>query len=252
MNVPRSHTAGLRRFRDATSRGRCSRRRLSHPRIDDLGGEDTDRSPTRSALQNAQSTDRHPDIPFRDGRASCTTAIAATACANPKYARSSISASSASLPHEDLAEHAYAGDRDEWPTAMLQNLMRQGLVRKGTFHGPEANSARTAHAHQSGAIACCAQSPRAEGSGDLLTASSNPAKPITTPISIASIRKKQHGLQEKGGRTSASFSTYELKKENQPRHRQVRDRRRGRRLPQRHGFADGSRKDSRSRSAHRV
>jgi hypothetical protein len=38
----------------------------------------------------------------------------------------------------DLAEHAYAGqghtaDRD------LANLVRQGLVRKGTFHGPEAS-----------------------------------------------------------------------------------------------------------------
>jgi hypothetical protein len=41
---------------------------------------------------------------------------------------------------EDLADHAYGGQRDEMQND-LRNLLRQGLVRKGTFEGPE-NSPR--------------------------------------------------------------------------------------------------------------
>jgi hypothetical protein len=37
---------------------------------------------------------------------------------------------------EDLALHAYGGRRDEMQND-LRNLLRQGLVRKGTFDGPE-------------------------------------------------------------------------------------------------------------------
>jgi hypothetical protein len=37
---------------------------------------------------------------------------------------------------EDLAAHAYSGDRDAMQED-LPNLVRQGLVRKGTFAGPE-------------------------------------------------------------------------------------------------------------------
>jgi hypothetical protein len=37
---------------------------------------------------------------------------------------------------EDLAAHAYSGDRDAMQ-GDLRNLLRQGLVRKGTFEGPE-------------------------------------------------------------------------------------------------------------------
>ena len=38
----------------------------------------------------------------------------------------------------DLAEHAYAGER-EMADREVQNLVRQGLARKGTFNGPESN-----------------------------------------------------------------------------------------------------------------
>jgi hypothetical protein len=37
---------------------------------------------------------------------------------------------------EDLADHAYGGQREEMQND-LRNLSRQGLVRKGTFEGPE-------------------------------------------------------------------------------------------------------------------
>ena len=37
---------------------------------------------------------------------------------------------------EDLATHAYSGDRDAIEDD-LSNLLRQGLIRKGTFEGPE-------------------------------------------------------------------------------------------------------------------
>jgi hypothetical protein len=37
---------------------------------------------------------------------------------------------------EDLARHAYAGHRDEMDDD-VRNLVRQGLLRKGTFEGPE-------------------------------------------------------------------------------------------------------------------
>jgi hypothetical protein len=37
---------------------------------------------------------------------------------------------------EDLAAHAYSGDRDAMQDD-LRNLLRQGLIRKGTFDGPE-------------------------------------------------------------------------------------------------------------------
>jgi hypothetical protein len=38
----------------------------------------------------------------------------------------------------DLARHAYAG-REELALADIRNLVRKGLVRKGTFQGPEAS-----------------------------------------------------------------------------------------------------------------
>jgi hypothetical protein len=37
---------------------------------------------------------------------------------------------------EDLADHAYGGQREEMEND-LRNLLRQGLVRRGTFEGPE-------------------------------------------------------------------------------------------------------------------
>jgi hypothetical protein len=40
---------------------------------------------------------------------------------------------------EDLATHAYAGHREEMQHD-LRNLVRQGLVRKGSFEGPEGTS----------------------------------------------------------------------------------------------------------------
>jgi hypothetical protein len=40
---------------------------------------------------------------------------------------------------EDLATHAYAGHREEMQLD-LRNLLRQGLVRKGSFEGPEGTS----------------------------------------------------------------------------------------------------------------
>ena len=39
---------------------------------------------------------------------------------------------------EDLATHAYTGDRDAMQDD-LRNLLRQGLIRKGTFEGPEGS-----------------------------------------------------------------------------------------------------------------
>ena len=39
---------------------------------------------------------------------------------------------------EDLATHAYSGDRDAIEKD-LSNLLRQGLIRKGTFEGPEGS-----------------------------------------------------------------------------------------------------------------
>jgi hypothetical protein len=43
-----------------------------------------------------------------------------------------------SLGLEDLATHAYSGNRDAMQDD-LRNLLRQGLIRKGTFEGPEGS-----------------------------------------------------------------------------------------------------------------
>jgi len=41
------------------------------------------------------------------------------------------------IAYHDLAQHAYGGRQDQ-AGADLQNLIRKGLVRRGTFEGPEA------------------------------------------------------------------------------------------------------------------
>ncbi len=82
--------------------------------------------------------DRRPEIPFRDGRAVLYDRDRGY-CLNESEIRTIIELGKFRvIAANDLSEHDYAGNR-ELADRDLHNLIRQGLVRKGTFEGPEAN-----------------------------------------------------------------------------------------------------------------
>lgn len=82
--------------------------------------------------------DRPLDIPFRNGRAVLYERDRGYRLSESEIRTIVELGKFRVVAAHDLAEYAYGGetqtaDRD------LANLARQGLVRKGTFHGPEAN-----------------------------------------------------------------------------------------------------------------
>ena len=113
------------------------------------------------------------------------------------------------IASHDLAQHAYAG-REEQAEPDIQNLVRKGLVRKGTFEGPEATPRELLTLTKRGHRLLRANQlvPTIKRS---ITASSNPGKPITMPTSISSIRKKRP--DRKGRRQEPRvILDYELKR----------------------------------------
>jgi hypothetical protein len=81
--------------------------------------------------------DRRPEIPFRDGRAVLYDRDRGYPL-NESEIRTIVELGKFRvIAAHDLSHHAYAGNR-ELADRDVQNLVRQGLVRKGTFEGPEA------------------------------------------------------------------------------------------------------------------
>jgi hypothetical protein len=81
--------------------------------------------------------DRHPGIQFRNGRAVLYERDRGYRL-NESEIRTIVELGKFRvIAANDLAEHAYAGNR-ELTAGDVCNLVRQGLVRRGTFEGPEA------------------------------------------------------------------------------------------------------------------
>ena len=90
--------------------------------------------------------------------------------------------------------------------------MRQGLVRKGTFDGPEETPRELLTLSKAGYRLLRANRTRAARIRRSITASSSRAKPITMPISTRCTRKKQRAFKAKGGRPVRVLLDFELKK----------------------------------------
>jgi hypothetical protein len=82
--------------------------------------------------------DRPPEISFRDGRAILYDRDHGYRLSESEVRTLVELGKFRVVATHDLAEHAYAAERQS-ADYDLANLVRQGLVRKGTFHGPEAN-----------------------------------------------------------------------------------------------------------------
>ncbi len=112
-------------------------RPVDRPSQDRDQGERT--LPPRAQQRPPEHTheDRRPEIPFRDGRAVLYDRDRGY-CLNESEVRTIVELGKFRvISANDLSEHAYAGNR-ELAERDVQNLVRQGLVRKGTFDGPEA------------------------------------------------------------------------------------------------------------------
>jgi len=95
--------------------------------------------PTRTHTRTSERTpeDRRPDIQFRDGRAVLYDRDRGYRL-NESEIRTIVELGKFRvIAAHDLSEHAYGGNR-ELATRDVQNLVRQGLARTGTFEGPEA------------------------------------------------------------------------------------------------------------------
>jgi hypothetical protein len=82
--------------------------------------------------------DRRPEIHFRDGRAVLYDRDRGYRLSESEIRTIIELGKFRVIATHDLSEHAYNGQR-EMADRDVQNLVRQGLARKGTFHGPEAN-----------------------------------------------------------------------------------------------------------------
>jgi hypothetical protein len=100
-----------------------------------------ERTPPPRAQQRSPEhphEDRRPEIPFRDGRAVLYDRDRGYPL-NESEIRTIVELGKFRvIAAHDLSQHAYAGNR-ELADRDVHNLIRQGLVRKGTFEGPEAN-----------------------------------------------------------------------------------------------------------------
>jgi len=93
------------------------------------------RTPTRTSERMPEA--RRPDIQFRDGRAVLYDRDRGYRL-NESEIRTIVELGKFRvIASNDLSEHAYAGNR-ELAARAVQNLVRQGLARTGTFEGPEA------------------------------------------------------------------------------------------------------------------
>ena len=184
--------------------------------VDNHGPQRGARSNRREALMHHAtgnpSVERHaPMSASRTRAASSMTAIAATGCASRKSERSSTSGNSASWAREDLATHAYGGHREEMQDD-LRNLAAAGTGSQRHFRGPGAHSARTADADQTRTPFASRQSYGPARAGHLLRASSNRAKPITTPTSTSSTRKRSRESSRKAASNPRVVLDFELKR----------------------------------------
>jgi hypothetical protein len=133
-------------------------RDFSPPEFDDLGrnlpesdvrsvdpqskdrelGERAQPSQVQERSPENRPDDRPPEIHFRDGRAVLYDRDRGYSL-NESEIRTIIELGKFRVVATyDLSEYAYNGER-EMADCDVQNLVRQGLARKGTFNGPESN-----------------------------------------------------------------------------------------------------------------
>src|SRR5713226_9160976 len=133
-------------------------RDFSPPEFDDLGrdlpesdvrsvgprsqdrepGERAQPSPVRERSPEHRPEDRRPEIHFRDGRAVLYDRDRGYHLSESEIRTIIELGKFRVVATHDLSEHAHAGER-EMADRGVQNLVRQGLARKGTFNGPESN-----------------------------------------------------------------------------------------------------------------
>src|SRR3984893_4727543 len=94
------------------------------------------RLPERSAERGPE--DRRPEIHFRDGRAVLYDRDRGYELSESEIRTIIELGKFRVVATYDLSEHAYGGEI-EMADRDVQNLVRQGLARKGTFNGPETN-----------------------------------------------------------------------------------------------------------------
>jgi ribosomal protein S25 len=100
--------------------------------------DSTPSSPTLERSPEHPPDDRHPEIQFRDGRAVLYDRDRGYRLGESEIRTIIELGKFRVVATHDLAEHTYGG-QGEAAERDVQNLARQGLVRKGTFHGSEAN-----------------------------------------------------------------------------------------------------------------
>jgi hypothetical protein len=94
------------------------------------------RLPERSPERGPE--DRRPELHFRDGRAVLYDRDRGYRLGESEIRTIIELGKFRVVATHDLSEHTYGGQR-ELADRDVQNLVRQGLARKGTFNGPEAN-----------------------------------------------------------------------------------------------------------------
>ena len=94
--------------------------------------------PSRRPLEEGRSTSRlpRPEVRFDDSRGTLYDRDRGYRLRNTEIRALVDLGKFRIVAAEDLADHVYSGRRDQ-AQADLRNLLRQGLVRKGTFEGPE-------------------------------------------------------------------------------------------------------------------
>jgi hypothetical protein len=113
-------------------------RPVGSPSQDRDQGERTPPSHAQEHSPEHPHEDRRPEIQFRDGRAVLYDRDRGYTL-NESEIRTIVELGKFRvIAAHDLSQHAYAGNR-ELADRDVHNLIRQGLVRKGTFEGPEAN-----------------------------------------------------------------------------------------------------------------
>ena len=113
-------------------------RPVSSPSQDRDQGE---RTPPPRAQQRSPEhprEDRGPEISFRDGRAVLYDRDRGYSLSETEIRTIVELGKFRVIATHDLSQHANAGNR-ELTDSDVHNLIRQGLVRKGAFEGPEAN-----------------------------------------------------------------------------------------------------------------
>jgi hypothetical protein len=95
-------------------------------------------APSRGPLEDYWSTSRlpRPEVRFDDSRGTVYDRDRAYRLRDTEIRTLVDLGKLHIVAAEDLADHVYSGRRDQMQ-ADLRNLLRQGLVRQGTFEGPE-------------------------------------------------------------------------------------------------------------------